>query len=82
MRGKVYPGARYIRVPSDLADAARGGTVRPERRTLTVPLNPWLAVDTGTVPTVRARQLKQAWEEYISDGEPPEVREPIADSWR
>ena len=47
-----------------------------------MPLNPWLAIDTGTVPAVRARELKQAWEEYISDGEPPQVREPIADSWR
>jgi hypothetical protein len=65
-----------------LADAAPGDNVRPERRTLSAPHNPWLAIDTGTVPAVRARELKQAWEEYISDGEPPEVREPIADSWR
>ncbi len=49
---------------------------------MTGPHNPWLAIDTGTVPYVRARELKQVWEEYMSDGDPPEVREPIADSWR
>ena len=53
-----------------------------ERRTLTVPRNQWLAIDTGTVPTVRARELKQAWEEYVAGGEATDVREPIAESWR
>lgn len=47
-----------------------------------MPRNQWLAIDTGTVPMVRARELKQAWEEYVAGGEATEVREPIAESWR
>jgi hypothetical protein len=49
-----------------------------------------LAVDVDTVPAKRARELRDAWEEFF-DGEPargsegagtPVVREPIVDSWR
>ena len=51
--------------------------------------NPWLAVDSGTVPTKLARELRDAWEDFIT-GAPddgagagtPMVRPPIADSWR
>jgi hypothetical protein len=43
--------------------------------------NPWLALDTGTVPVVRARELRQAWEEFLDGGELNEVRAPIASSW-
>jgi hypothetical protein len=52
--------------------------------------NPWLAIDVGTAPTLRASELKQAWERFVDDlaaareeGEDPEVvRATIADSWR
>jgi hypothetical protein len=52
--------------------------------------NPWLAIDLGTAPTVRALELKDAWERFIAglarasdEGDDPEVvRAPIADSWR
>jgi transcriptional regulator of acetoin/glycerol metabolism len=43
--------------------------------------NPWLALDTTTVPVVRARELRQAWEEFLDDGQLTEVRAPIAHSW-
>jgi GAF domain len=43
--------------------------------------NPWLALDTATVPVVRARELRQAWEEFLDDGQLTEVRDPIARSW-
>jgi hypothetical protein len=42
--------------------------------------NAWLAIDTGTVPAVKARELRQAWEEFLGGGEPV-VRTAIADSW-
>jgi hypothetical protein len=54
--------------------------------------NPWLAIDADTAPTLRAQELRFAWERFVSDllegaesaseegGEL--VREPIADSWR
>ncbi len=42
--------------------------------------NSWLAIDTGTVPAVKARELRQAWEEFLGGGEPA-VRSAIADSW-
>jgi GAF domain len=43
--------------------------------------NPWLAIDTATVPVVRARELRQAWEEFLEAGQLSEVRDPIARSW-
>ncbi|MEA2158673.1 MAG: hypothetical protein QOD66_1053 [Solirubrobacteraceae bacterium] len=43
--------------------------------------NPWLALNTTTVPVVRARELRQAWEEFLDDGQLTEVRAPIARSW-
>lgn len=52
-------------------------------------LSPWLAVDVDTVPSKRARELRDAWEDFVDDrlqgdGEDPgtpDVRGPIADSW-
>jgi hypothetical protein len=52
--------------------------------------NPWLSVDVDTVPAKRARELRDAWEEFF-DPEPshdsegsgtPSVRRAIVDSWR
>ena len=52
--------------------------------------NPWVAVDIDTVPAKRARELRDAWEDFV-DGRPersaegagtPLVRTPIVDSWQ
>jgi hypothetical protein len=53
-------------------------------------LSPWIAVDVDTVPSKRARELRDAWEDFVDDrlqGEDedpgtPDVRGPIADSWQ
>jgi len=53
-------------------------------------LSPWLAVDVDTVPSKRARELRDAWEDFVDDRlqgddeDPgkPDIRGPIADSWR
>ena len=50
--------------------------------------NPWVAVDASTIPAKRARELRDAWEDFV-DGRPldeedpgtPQIRDPIADSW-
>jgi hypothetical protein len=47
-----------------------------------MPRNPWLAVDAATLPMVRAKQLRHAWEHFLGDGRLEGVRAPIADSWR
>src|SRR4051794_20931061 len=52
--------------------------------------NSWLAIDVGTAPTLRARELRFAWERFVAalgrnsddEGDPEDVREPIVDSWR
>src|SRR3954471_14264943 len=52
--------------------------------------NSWLAIDVGTAPTLRARELRFAWERFVSalgrdasdEADPEDVREPIVDSWR
>ena len=52
-------------------------------------LSPWVAVDADTVPSKRARELRDAWEDFVDDRlqgddeDPgtPDVRGPIADSW-
>src|SRR4051812_11232637 len=52
--------------------------------------NSWLAIDVGTAPTLRARELRFAWERFVAalgrrgeeEGDPDDVREPIVDSWR
>jgi GAF domain-containing protein len=51
----------------------------------------WLAIDGGTAPMLRARELRFAWELFVAslghsegdqDGDPDDVREPIVESWR
>jgi hypothetical protein len=51
--------------------------------------NPWLAIDVGTAPMLRAQELRFAWEHFVEELErgddeedPQVVREAIADSWR
>jgi hypothetical protein len=54
-----------------------------------VSLSPWIAVGVDTVPSKRARELRDAWEDFIEDRlqgddeDPgtPDVRGPIVDSW-
>ena len=50
--------------------------------------NPWVAVDAATIPAKRARELRDAWEDFVDgrgldDEDPgtPQIRDPIADSW-
>ena len=54
-------------------------------------LSPWLAIDAGTPPAKRARELRDAWEDFVDDTgahEPvedpgtPQIRQPIFDSWQ
>ena len=49
-------------------------------------INPWLAIDGGTEPLKRARQLRRAWERAVGEGDlsaPGEsVRTMIAASWQ
>jgi hypothetical protein len=47
-----------------------------------MPTNPWLAIDAATPPRMRARELRVAWEHFLSNGRLDDVRGPIADSWR
>lgn len=42
---------------------------------------PWLAIDTATLPSERARELRHAWERFLDDGDSQLVRTPIARSW-
>lgn len=52
--------------------------------------SPWVAVEAATIPATRARELRDAWEDFVDgrgqgDGEDPggrPIRVPIADSWR
>jgi len=44
--------------------------------------NPWLAIDAATSPRLHARELRLAWEKYVSNGAVASVRGPIADSWQ
>ncbi|MDQ6607087.1 MAG: transcriptional regulator [Actinomycetota bacterium] len=54
-----------------------------------MPRSPWVAVDAATIPAKRARELRDAWEDFVSgrlqedgdDAGTPEVRSPIVDSW-
>jgi hypothetical protein len=51
--------------------------------------SPWVAVDATTIPATRARELRDAWENFVdghlledSEGAgTPDVRVPISDSW-
>jgi hypothetical protein len=55
-----------------------------------VPHSPWVAVDAATIPAKRARELRDAWEDFVDgrhqkdsdDAGTPEVRRPILDSWQ
>jgi hypothetical protein len=51
----------------------------------------WLAVEVGTAPTLRALELRFAWERFVAglggrdedqESDPDDVREPIVESWR
>ena len=49
--------------------------------------NAWLAIDVGTAPAVRARELRFAWERFVGGDEddaddPANIRAAITDSWR
>jgi signal transduction histidine kinase len=44
--------------------------------------NPWLAVDAATSPALRARELRSAWERFVSGDPVRAVRAPVVDSWR
>ena len=48
--------------------------------------NRWLAIDAVTAPSLRAQELRFAWERFLgeapADDDPELVRAPIADSWR
>ncbi|MEA2301423.1 MAG: hypothetical protein QOE44_1958 [Solirubrobacteraceae bacterium] len=52
--------------------------------------SPWVAVGAATIPATRARELRDAWEDFVDerprgdveDPGRPEIRGPIADSWR
>jgi transcriptional regulator of acetoin/glycerol metabolism len=43
--------------------------------------NPWIAIDATTSPSLRARELRRIWYDYLSDGRLDRVRQPIAESW-
>jgi hypothetical protein len=51
--------------------------VRPVRRR-----NPWVAIESGTDPVRRARELARAHADYVGSGDAPAVRGLIAESWR
>jgi len=54
-----------------------------------VPLSPWVAVNAATIPATRARELRDAWEDFVDDRRQgdsedpgrPEIRRPIVESW-
>jgi hypothetical protein len=54
-----------------------------------VSLSPWVAVDAATIPATRARELRDAWEDFVEsrhqrdadDPGTPAIRMPIVDSW-
>jgi signal transduction histidine kinase len=46
-----------------------------------MPTNPWIAIDATASPSLRARELRQIWYDYLSDGRLDRVRLPIAESW-
>jgi transcriptional regulator of acetoin/glycerol metabolism len=43
--------------------------------------NPWITTDVTTWPSLRARELRRIWEDYLSDGRLDQVRRPVAESW-
>jgi signal transduction histidine kinase len=57
-----------------------------------MPRNPWLAIDAGTPPDLRAREVRQEWERFVGAGVATTqstsstgtggLRAPVVDSWR
>jgi GAF domain-containing protein len=47
-----------------------------------MPCNPWLAIDATTSPTLLARAIRRAWEQFVRRGQVDAVRPPVLDSWR
>jgi signal transduction histidine kinase len=44
--------------------------------------NPWLAIDAGTPPDLRAREVRREWERFVGAGVVDGLRAPVVDSWR
>jgi signal transduction histidine kinase len=44
--------------------------------------NPWLAIDAGTAPDLRAREVRHEWERFVGEGLVNGLRSPVVDSWR
>src|SRR5918996_2467839 len=51
------------------------------RRTA-MPRNPWLAIDAGTPPDLRAREVRREWERFVGEGVVNGLRAPVVESWR
>ncbi|MCW3066690.1 MAG: two-component sensor histidine kinase, partial [Solirubrobacterales bacterium] len=47
-----------------------------------MPHNPWLAIDAATPPSMRAREVRREWEQFLSGSRVDGVRGPVADSWQ
>src|SRR5918992_6279608 len=47
-----------------------------------MPRNPWLAIDSGTPPDLRAREVRGEWERFVGAGVVNGSRAPVVDSWR
>ena len=47
-----------------------------------MPRNPWLAIDEGTPPDLRAREVRREWERFVGAGVVNGLRAPVVDSWR
>jgi signal transduction histidine kinase len=47
-----------------------------------MPRNPWLAIDAGTPPDLRAREVRREWERFVGAGVVNGLRAPVVDSWR
>src|SRR5919106_6621849 len=47
-----------------------------------MPRNPWLAIDAGTPPDLRAREVRREWERFVGEGVVNGLRAPAVDSWQ
>jgi signal transduction histidine kinase len=47
-----------------------------------MPGNPWLAIDGTTPPSLRARELRRVWDDFVGNGRLDAARLPIAESWQ
>src|SRR5918996_1224333 len=70
-RGVSSPSTRH-------ADSRSGSG---SRRTA-MPANPWLAIDAGTPPDLRAHEVRREWERFVGAGVINGMRAPVVDSWR